>query len=60
MLTSVAAAALGLGGRKGVLARGADADLLAVRGNPLADGAALRDVLGVWTAGRRVVGAADV
>jgi imidazolonepropionase-like amidohydrolase len=56
MLTSVGAAALGLGGRKGVLARGADADLLAVRGNPLTDGAALREVLGVWTSGRRLVG----
>ena len=53
-LTSVAAEAIGLGGRKGVLARGADADLLAVRGNPFEDRAALRDVAGVWVAAVQV------
>ena len=54
MLTSRGAAAIGLAGRKGVLSPGADADLLAVRGNPLADVAALRDVVQVWAAGQTV------
>ena len=53
-LTSGGAEAIGLGGRKGVLAPGADADLLAVRGNPVEDPAALRDVVGVWTRGEAV------
>ena len=54
-MTSAAADGIGLGGRKGVLARGADADLLAVRGNPLVDPATLHDVVGVWAAGTRLV-----
>ena len=54
MLTSDAASAIALQGRKGVLAPGADADLLAVRGNPLEDPAALRDVAGVWARGVQV------
>lgn len=53
-LTSRTAEALGLGGRKGVLARGADADLLAVRGDPAADPAAIHDVVGVWAKGEPV------
>ncbi len=52
--TSVAAAACGLTGRKGRLTPGADADLLAVTGNPLADIRAVRDVVAVIRAGRRV------
>ena len=53
-MTSGAADALGRSGRKGVLAKGADADLLAVRGDPTVDPAALREVVGVWTRGERV------
>ena len=54
--TSVAADACGLGGRKGRIAPGHDADLLAVHGNPLQDLAALLDVRAVFRAGQRVVG----
>lgn len=53
--TSLAAAACGLAGRKGVLAPGADADLLAVGGDALADLSALHDVRAVFRAGVRVV-----
>lgn len=53
-MTSAAADAIGLGGRKGVIVPGADADLLAVRGNPLEDPAAMHDVVGVWARGVRV------
>jgi imidazolonepropionase-like amidohydrolase len=53
-LTSTAARAIGLGDRKGRLAAGYDADVLAVRGDPLADEAALRSVAGVWRAGQHV------
>lgn len=52
--TSVAAAACGLTGRKGQLIPGADADLLAVTGNPLADIRAMQNVVAVIRAGRRV------
>lgn len=52
-LTSVAADAVGLGTRKGRLAPGADADLLAVRGDPSVDPEALLDVVGVWVGGVR-------
>jgi len=52
--TSVAAAAIGLSGRKGRLVAGADADLLAVRGNPLDDIGAVHKVEAVFRAGRRV------
>lgn len=52
-MTSASASALGLGGRKGVLAPGADADLLAVHGDPLTDPEALHDVIGVWVGGAR-------
>lgn len=54
--TSAAAAACGLEGRKGVLAPGADADVVAVGGDPLADLAALHDVRAVFRAGARVTG----
>ncbi len=53
-MTSVAAEACGLGERKGRIAPGFDADLLAVHGNPLTDIAALRNVAAVYRAGRRV------
>jgi imidazolonepropionase-like amidohydrolase len=52
--TSVAAEACGVGDRKGTLAAGKDADILAVAGNPLADLRALRDVRAVFRAGVRV------
>ena len=52
--TSWAATACGLDGRKGVLAPGADADVLAVAGNPLVDPAALHDVRAVFRGGARV------
>jgi imidazolonepropionase-like amidohydrolase len=52
--TSVAAGAIGLAGRKGRLAAGADADLLAVRGNPIDDIGAIRRVEAVFRAGQRV------
>jgi imidazolonepropionase-like amidohydrolase len=52
--TSVAAQACGLTGRKGRLIRGADADLLAVTGDPLVDIHAVHDVVAVFRAGCRV------
>lgn len=52
--TSVAADACGLTGRKGRLTPGADADLLAVTGDPLGDIRAVHDVTAVFRAGRRV------
>ncbi|MDQ4021992.1 MAG: amidohydrolase family protein, partial [Actinomycetota bacterium] len=51
--TSIAAAACGLTGRKGRLAPGADADLVAVSGDPLDDISAVHDVVAVFRAGRR-------
>lgn len=53
-MTSVAAAACGLAKRKGRIAVGADADLLAVHGNPVADPRRLHDVAAVFRAGVRV------
>ncbi|SDC73778.1 Imidazolonepropionase [Geodermatophilus telluris] len=52
--TTSAAAACGVGGRKGRLARGYDADLLVVRGDPRRDPAALLEVDRVYRAGVRV------
>ncbi len=52
-VTSLAARACGLGDRKGRLAVGYDADLLAVRGDPIRDLAAIQRVLAVYRAGRR-------
>jgi imidazolonepropionase-like amidohydrolase len=49
--TSVAAAACGLGHRKGRLAAGYDADVLAVDGDPLADPAALHRIRAVYVRG---------
>lgn len=53
-VTSLAADSCGLGHRKGRLAPGYDADLLAVGGNPAHDITAIRDVRAVYRAGRRV------
>jgi imidazolonepropionase-like amidohydrolase len=52
-MTADAAQVVRLGDRKGRLRAGFDADLLAVAGNPLADGDLLTPV-GVWRAGQRV------
>jgi imidazolonepropionase-like amidohydrolase len=52
--TSRAAQVCGLGDRKGRLAPGLDADLLAVDGNPLQEPAALRRVRAVFLRGVRV------
>jgi imidazolonepropionase-like amidohydrolase len=54
-VTSVAADACGLTGRKGRLLPGHDADVLAVAGDPTARPAALLDVRAVFRAGWRVV-----
>src|SRR4029079_13561264 len=49
--TSAAAAALGLGDRLGQIAAGYDADLIAVRGDPTRDIAAIRNVVFVMRGG---------
>jgi imidazolonepropionase-like amidohydrolase len=54
MVTSVAADACRVGDRKGRVASGYDADLLAVDGDPLSDPDALREVVAVFRAGHRV------
>jgi imidazolonepropionase-like amidohydrolase len=53
--TSVVADACGVADRKGTLAAGKDADVLAVNGDPLRDIGALRNVAAVFKAGQRVV-----
>lgn len=53
-MTSVPADVCGVGGRKGRIAVGADADLLAVGGDPLADPGRLHDVRAVFRVGVRV------
>lgn len=53
-LTSVAAGALGVEARKGRLAAGFDADLVAVAGDPMLDPTALTAVVAVWRGGERV------
>ena len=53
-ITSVAAGACGLAHRKGRIAPGYDADLLAVDGDPLADPAALQRVRAVYAHGALV------
>jgi len=53
-VTTVAARVCGLADRKGRLAPGYDADLVAVAGDPLADPAALLEVLAVYVSGRIV------
>jgi imidazolonepropionase-like amidohydrolase len=54
LATSTAAEACGLGRRKGRLAPGFDADIVAVEGNPLADLAALQHVRAAFARGARV------
>ncbi len=56
--TSLAAAACGLGGRKGRLRAGYDADLLVVDGDPIADIGVLARPAAVFAGGRRPAGAA--
>jgi imidazolonepropionase-like amidohydrolase len=56
--TSVAARACGVGSRKGRLAPGFDADIVAVAGDPTTDVRVLLDVRAVFRAGRRVSRAA--
>ncbi|HEX6539392.1 MAG TPA: amidohydrolase family protein [Candidatus Dormibacteraeota bacterium] len=58
--TSLAAEALGLPGRKGRVAAGADADLLVVNGDPTTDPAAIHQVAAVLRAGRFAVPLATV
>jgi imidazolonepropionase-like amidohydrolase len=53
-ITSDAAAACRVGGRKGRIAAGFDADIVAVQGNPLMDITALRRVVAVYQAGEPV------
>src|SRR4029077_7526356 len=57
-MTSGAAQACGLGHRKGRIAAGFDADILAIEGNPLDDLAAIRRLRVVYAAGRPVIPAA--
>ena len=53
-MTSRSAAAIGLAGRKGRVAVGYDADLIAVAGNPLDDMGALHDLRAVYLRGNPV------
>jgi imidazolonepropionase-like amidohydrolase len=57
-LTSVAAGVIGLGHRKGRIAPGFDADILAVDGDPIADPDALHRIRAVYARGAAVSGAA--
>src|SRR6266536_3067062 len=52
--TSTAASAIGLEATKGRIAAGADADVLVIRGNPLADIGSVTHVVAVYRAGARV------
>jgi imidazolonepropionase-like amidohydrolase len=54
MLTSGAAGVIGLGHRKGRLAPGFDADILAVDGDPIADPDALHRIRAVYARGTAV------
>jgi imidazolonepropionase-like amidohydrolase len=54
MVTSKAAEVIGLGHRKGRIAPGFDADILAVDGDPLADPAALHRIRAVYASGTAV------
>ena len=58
MLTSVAAGVIGLGHRKGRIAPGFDADILAVDGDPVADPDALHRIRAVYARGTAVPDAA--
>jgi imidazolonepropionase-like amidohydrolase len=52
--TSIAADAIGLAGAKGRITPGADADLLVIRGNPLADIGSVTHIAAVYRAGVRI------
>lgn len=52
-MTRGGALALGLE-KKGIIAAGADADLIAVAGDPLVEAEAITRIAGVWTSGREV------
>jgi imidazolonepropionase-like amidohydrolase len=54
MITSVAAGVIGLGHRKGRIAPGFDADILAVEGDPIADPDALHLIRAVYARGTAV------
>jgi imidazolonepropionase-like amidohydrolase len=54
MITSVAAEVIGLGHRKGRIAPGFDADILALDGDPIADPAALHRIRAVYAHGTAV------
>ena len=54
MVTSMAAEVIGLGHRKGRIAPGFDADILAVDGDPIADPAALHRIRAVYARGTAV------
>ena len=54
MVTSVAAEVIGLGHRKGRIAPGFDADILAVDGDPITDPAALHRIRAVYARGTAV------
>jgi imidazolonepropionase-like amidohydrolase len=53
-LTMIAARSCGAGDRKGRLAPGFDADIIAVAGNPLLDPDALTSISAIWRAGSRI------
>jgi imidazolonepropionase-like amidohydrolase len=55
-MTAVAAKVCGVADRKGRLAPGFDADIIAIAGDPLVNPDALLEVSSVWRAGERVVG----
>jgi imidazolonepropionase-like amidohydrolase len=59
-MTSSAAQACGLGHRKGRIAAGFDADILAVDGNPLQDLAVIRRLRAVYAGGVPVIPAPDL
>jgi imidazolonepropionase-like amidohydrolase len=54
LLTSVGADACGLGERKGRLAAGYDADILAVDGDPTADPSAMHRIVAVYARGQAI------
>ena len=54
MITSAAAGVIGLGHRKGRIAPGFDADILAVDGDPIADPDALHRIRAVYARGTAV------
>jgi imidazolonepropionase-like amidohydrolase len=53
-ITSAAAAACGLGHRKGRIAPGFDADILAIDGDPITDPGALHNIRAVYARGEAV------